>query len=1571
MDVSEIRRQLEAARKDLLDVTMRNRMLNYRELKARGAEIVGDTASRVHDLLTSTSRVGFLPLDVTVDSGTDLVPYDDEVARLRSAMIDEAARRRGAVLQTPYDPKKLYKRLLSTYRSARTLLQEQGTSNLFMALGMLEWYESDDSSTARYAPLALLPVELQRTGVKERFHLAATEDDPQPNPSLVAKLRDFSIDLPMFEASEDLNLEAYFGEVSRAIRGGQRWKVHEDRVALAFFSFSRYLMYLDLDEDAWDGNKLSEHPVVAALLGDGFREPPSSINESERLDEQEPPDAVTLVMDADSSQMTAALDVIAGRNLVVEGPPGTGKSQTIANVMADAVQRGKKVLFVSEKMAALEVVKRRLESNGLGDVALELHSNKARKKDVLRELERTLNLGFPAASPDDRTVQDLVNTITYLNGYDDAVNTPLDGQEVTPIDAFGHAGTPDALLDDFTSGISLEGWQEWSPSDVEERRTTLQQLAEWTNHHGKPAAHPYWGSAVDTVLPQHERAAVEGADKLQAATQALSRRAASAAEALPEAEIDTPKGSSSLFRTAELLRRAPPWTPSLRSKIWDTVDADVLDAALDAGARLTEIRGQYAKRLRQEAWDADVADIKIELETPRNWLERLFSDAYRQAVRRARDLHESGERPARKDLLGTIRALSEAATRTEAVESTSELGAELFGDRWKGPQSDFPSLKIMTTWRLTVRRGLNEVKLDPRILAWVETSAVRDYSESQQDDLRTALADYRSARDALADALKFDEDARFGEGGLPQQTFEEHERFTESLKHHAPDWRYLGQYWSASRKAITLGLNSFEGFATHGDHGTRVVDAFDRWWYRSIAEKALEVRPELSLFDRSSHESRISDLNRLDQTYLRDNRAKIAKTHHSNLPLNGHGGQVGILYHEFNKKRRHLPVRRLMRSAGNAIQAIKPVFMMSPLSVAQFIPPGSITFDLVVFDEASQVRPADALGAIIRGHQAVVVGDSKQLPPTSFFDAMVELDEDDPDTATSDIESILTMFRSKQAPSRMLRWHYRSRHESLIAVSNQEFYDNQLLVFPSPAGQRDGLGLVYHPMPNTTYDRGRSRTNREEARAVAEAVMQHAREHPELSLGVAAFSSAQATAIEDEVERLRREHDAQESYFDDHQDEPFFVKNLETVQGDERDVIFISVGYGRDTNGRLAMNFGPLNQDGGERRLNVLITRSKRRCEVFTNISADDIPGDGSQAAGVKALKAFLKYAQTGVLEHAQATDREPDSPFERAVAGALRDRGYTIHPQVGVAGFYIDIGVVDPMAEGRYLLGIECDGATYHSARSARDRDRLRQAVLEDLGWQLHRIWSTDWFRDPTAELQRTINAIEKARATSTMPARLPRRVTKTGPGTDTSVRRQAPFQRPTAPGPDGAVPYKQAQIQASLRWDQQLHQVNATTMARWIMDVVTQEGPVHTATATKRITEAVGVSRAGSRIQSAVQRGVRAARDNGLIQVRGDFLWPSGTHEPSVRDRSTLPGALRKIEYVPPEEIDLAARCVLEDSRGMARADTAPAIAQLLGFGRASASIREAIEKRIELLETRGEIGEQGDFLIVKARP
>jgi very-short-patch-repair endonuclease len=448
-----------------------------------------------------------------------------------------------------------------------------------------------------------------------------------------------------------------------------------------------------------------------------------------------------------------------------------------------------------------------------------------------------------------------------------------------------------------------------------------------------------------------------------------------------------------------------------------------------------------------------------------------------------------------------------------------------------------------------------------------------------------------------------------------------------------------------------------------------------------------------------------------------------------------------LLKHEEQKLRKHVSVRELVKRAGPALQEFCPCWLMTPMAVAQFLPPGKIEFDLIIMDEASQLAPEDAWGAIARGRQLVVVGDPKQMPPTDFFTTNVGEDEDEQlqDEMPSGVklDSILDTA-SNCLPQSWLQWHYRSRHQSLIAPANRFSYGDRLVLFPSAHDRNPALGIRYTYIPGAKATTGRV-VNTAEAGAIVDRLIQIALEEynkdpdDRMSVGVVAMNAAQQECIQELLDARTAAHAGTEKAIAclyENQNEPLIVRNLENIQGDERDIILISYTYGPNTvGGTPAQRFGPLNYEGGERRFNVLITRSKSRMEVFSSIRSEQIQVTGKKL-GVQHFHYFLKYTECGTLvDPGDISSRTADSPFEEHVMAVLRADGYEVQPQVGVAGYFIDIAVRDPRDPSRFILGVECDGATYHSSRAARDRDRLREGVLRDRGWRLYRIWSTDWF--------------------------------------------------------------------------------------------------------------------------------------------------------------------------------------------------------------------------------------------------
>ena len=654
---------------------------------------------------------------------------------------------------------------------------------------------------------------------------------------------------------------------------------------------------------------------------------------------------------------------------------------------------------------------------------------------------------------------------------------------------------------------------------------------------------------------------------------------------------------------------------------------------------------------------------------------------------------------------------------------------------WRGQKTDFASLH-------NVSGAIHSLTIQPvaprtdSVIEIVRRSLAQDYIDELK---QLSDAPIHTATEVLL-SLKIDEREAFQVEGLdqiPLRTLAAKAQVWRHSQSRFDEWRRLAMADSRVRSLSATAVA--DALATGRVPPAAAKAVLDCTFAETVWAEAVAVLPELTRFYGPAHDAIVDQYRGLEAKHRRTT-VEIVRSRHTEKMPRGSYGAMNTIRSEIARKRGHMPIRKLFKATGETLQRIKPVLLMSPISVAQFLPPNSVEFDLLVIDEASQVRPEDALGLVARTKQMVVVGDKKQLPPTSFFDRIVadedESDEDETIEVTlrsvakaTDLESILALCEARGLNSSMLRWHYRSRHPSLIAVSNAEFY-RRLIMPPAPKADRASEGLILRRVPGA-YDRGGKRTNLIEAEAVANAVATHARACPELSVGVVTFSTAQRDAIEDLLEIKRRSDAALDDLLHEGESEDVFVKNLENVQGDERDVIFVSVRYGpRVAGGRLdSMTFGPVSSDGGERRLNVLFTRARSRCEIFVSFAPGDIDVDRAKGEGPRVLKRFLQYAESGLLEECLSISEDADSPFEETVAAFISGLGYKVDKQVGSAGFKIDLAVRHPERQGQYMLAVECDGATYHSGLWARERDRLRQDILENMGWRFHRIWSTDWF--------------------------------------------------------------------------------------------------------------------------------------------------------------------------------------------------------------------------------------------------
>jgi very-short-patch-repair endonuclease len=1521
------------ARRELIDLSRRNRLLHAPRTGKRPhcLEIVG---AEPDELFAGLARQG---------KQFGLAPAAED-----GVSPEETEKRRVTVLQTKLAREPLERRLLKLFREARIFEEEQGVNILFLAIGFLNWFEDARSEERCSAPLLLVPISLERRQGRDTFVMRARDDDMMVNVSLAEKLRGaFAIALPDLPEGDEWLPSTYFDLIRRAIAGQKRWDVDGIGIGLGFFTFSKFLMWRDLDAGAWpNAHTLLENALVAHLLGEGSAATPDPplASDDEPIDRHIDLASAIHVVDADSSQALCIEEARRGRNLVVQGPPGTGKSQTIANVIAAAAHDGKTVLFVAEKAAALDVVHSRLKAVSLEPLCLEIHSKKATKLSVIESLERSIRTGS-ASQVDGRTASELRVARDRLNEWSEALHRQIRRSGRTPYQVMGavlklHADQVRVL------GQRLDLVADWDRDRLQEAERSAERAASAVRKLGiVPLRHPWYGALAGRLTPFDT-------DRLTVAVREARQRLDDLVSVVDEAgvllhtERDVPCAAlKNLIAALRLLGRAPgDGRDALAHPAW-RLERERIGKLVEHCKVWSSSNLELADRVVASSWTFDLGPVRHAIASHGSSLLRIFVRTYRQAVADLRGLCRERPPRRREDRLTLLDKLIAAQAARRHIEDEGEFGRAILGPIWAFETTPPNVIEALLAWA-------NEAAAyrSPTIeLATIASSVDAASCIVLADTVETALTALRNAVTKVTDIVRPHAADAFGlEQARLAVVADKLDRWALAVD----DFNE----WVGARDGLdALRLLGLEPIGEGLNNGTvdpaEAKPMTDLLIAEALWHAARSDQPILDQIDGSYRSETVGQFRDLDRKRVHLARSEVLAHYFERKP-GGEVGEMAIVRNETGKKRRHLPIRKLMESAGSAIQRLKPIFLMSPMSVAQFLPAGRLTFDIVVIDEASQVPPEEALGVLARARQMVVVGDHKQLPPTNFF-RMVSADDDEdgdetvtPSARTRDFESILTLAAARGIAERMLRWHYRSRHPSLIALSNHTCYGGGLLLPPSPLLKADQLGLSLIKTPRGHYDRGGSGRNPVEAEVIAVAVEKHLSNRPDLSLGVACFSVAQRDAIEDALQ-ARGVLAAAEGFVP--KGERLFIKNLEAVQGDERDTIFISIGYGPDAHGHMTAGFGPLSADGGERRLNVLISRARLQCVVYSSITAGDIPAD-AKPRGTRMLREFLHYAETGHIAAGQVGRADFDSPFEEAVAMAIRRGGYEAIPQVGVSGFRVDLGVLHTQKPGRFVLGVECDGAAYHSGRSARDRDRLRQQVLEGLGWKLYRIWSTDWFRNPNRQTERLLAAIEQASAGEGPPDDPP---ASSGKEPDDDSGESAPYNpEPTeriAPSkPLLSEPYEECRLRIARGAD--ILTIGGHELAKLATTVVHHEGPIHVDEVARRVREAFGLERTGARIFDLINDALkRAAREGGVVRQK-DFWSPKSSilRAPRSRREAALP--LRRADRIAPAEYRLAITAVLRSCVAASSPELTVEVARVLGFDRTGNGLERAISDQIK---------------------
>jgi very-short-patch-repair endonuclease len=1219
--------------RQLVDVSGRNNLLRFRELK-QGT------------------------LDLTNADG-----------RAVSALLQNKAIKVTTLFADPDERERNLRRVRTLHNKAKENFEERGLETLAIGCGLATW-QNKSAAWEPSAPVLLRSAVLRPLGAaQDEFELSLL-DEFEVNPTLRHMLKvDFDCDF-----DQDKLLDRVDGVIDELweLEEAYRWMAEhatripgfsiDPRLVLANFAYAKLPMVKDL-ENAFD--ELVAHDLIAAIAGDEEAQ--------EKIRAQGPgPDAIPspdhtpladefLVLDADCSQNYAINAVIGGQSLIVKGPPGTGKSQTIANLIASLIARDKKVLFVAEKRAAIDAVTKRLHQQKLSDLVLDLHGGVSSRRAFAAAIGSALAASRTAPRVDNGTeLRRVEKRRDELNAYVEAIHQVREPWGVSIYEVRAELlGLAEAATDVRFRGAELERLDAQAKAQVEEELSEYAGLGGFTS--GARTSRWLKSKIISNEEVQRAYALVEeGRRHTLPTTLATLRRAADAT------------GLSAAPSVGEWEGRLKLW-----SELHDTLE--MFEPALFT-LELSELADQL-----EPAGAGAVARVKAS----------LFSSDYKSARETLRSHVRGQTKHADGDLLAGCRRALEQRERWRALGGTS------------APDAPPNATELWEPYQHLVEQL-------QQIAVWAAEDAVTDLP----------VADV----EALLDQLLAD---RATLVRLPEL-----HRLETSL--------------------VAAGLAGFVGeMRARQVSEDFAIASFRYAWFHSILDQLALAEVAVGGFVPEKHEKSIEDFKSGDRAHIETSAARIRRicAESAVRSRDAFKDQERIVAHQANLKRRHMPVRDLVRNTADVLLALKPCWAMSPLVVSQLLP-AKTYFDVVIFDEASQITPADAVSSIVRGHQLVVAGDEKQLPPTAFFvsEAAEEEDEEDEGTEPAPLVSGVKGFESildalgSLLRFRMLMWHYRSRDERLIAFSNAHIYDRMLTTFPGVGGD-----AVLRYVPVAWDPSADTNSPTPEVDAVVNLILEHAQTRPDESLGVIAMGIKHANRI-DECLRQRLQENPQleeelQEFFDETREERFFVKNLERVQGDERDAIILSIGYGKNQRGDLPFRFGPLLMEGGERRLNVAVTRAKNRITLVSSFGAKDMDPERSSAEGVKLLRQYLQYVESDGTNLGDRVIEKPAlNPFEVDVRDTLQRRGLKLVAQYGSSGYWIDYAVAHPTQPGRYVLAIECDGATYHSSESARDRDRLRQEQLERLGWRFHRIWSSEWFYDKERCIEKTLAAYKAA---------------------------------------------------------------------------------------------------------------------------------------------------------------------------------------------------------------------------------
>ncbi|MBU1219321.1 DUF4011 domain-containing protein [Myxococcota bacterium] len=1552
IDIQE--KRIAKWKEKLLDLSLRNRLLNFRETKT-ALKLEISKINLLEDKLSSSQALQLLPWPsdlLETQENKYMQPCGDVKCTDESIEIHGLGKNE---IYIRLSETELEKRLKEIYRLYRSGLEETGVNTLYIACGFVNWL--DPEKQQRRAPIILIPVSISRTSVRGNFEIKIYEGDSEINITLLEKFRkEYGIDIsfpeiPMDEAGVDVN--AIIGEFRQKL-SVTGWIV-EESTALGFFSFSKFLMWKDLESRT---SELLNNHVVAAIASAGKIPLLNSADKKTSMN-------LYLPLSADSSQKEAIVEATSGNTFILEGPPGTGKSQTITNIIANCIGNGMKVLFVSEKKAALEVVYKRLRDAGLGTWCLELHSNNASRKTVLEQFENVLTKQPEKATEEfDQHYEAGRKLETKLNAFVNALH------EKTPC-GFSLFQTIEQLADLLEIPFVAINFGSDPELITGSRYTEMLEIVETyalsAEKEGLFSVHPF---RLCNALPM-ENIRIEALDKLKKVSELITvSRAASTSlvEAIYAGEYKKPKhfynmeSLAALKSLGSLSEKLLPATEKL------CTEERFPEARIEIEKYLDDIDEEY--RLSEEVL-TDFKEDLFSLNLPsfksviEKWMNSFFLFAFIMLFFTRWKLKKvaKGELLPNRQLPQHIdKAIKVNLLREKIAQSRDEIYLYLgYYPESNTTDKSRAVLQWAGDFRIALRNWLVS-GFSPEDRSAVSDTIIKTACRREEkewvkpvnwENLSEKLgitSEFLDAVNTLNKILHFDDSYLRNNkdifGALENDCIPMIENI-DLLRDHA--------FYNLCKEKMSF-INCRQISAAYENDeflAKSIVSVFKKTFLSWLFEKYSYRKQALRDYNSKVLLSDVEKFNNLENLKTKSsvcaiNNKLFSKSSEISLDAPS-ASEAGILVREIKKKRRQMSVRNLFRTVPRLIGTLKPCILMSPLSVAQFIDPDNTFFDIVIFDEASQITVHESIGAIARAKQLVVVGDSKQLPPTAFFsktDDEVVISEDD----TEELESILDECNAGLFPSKMLRWHYRSRHESLISFSNKNYYANNLVTFPAPGIKNKLSGIELVKVEGAYYDKGHSRTNQGEAKAVVNEVLRVLKDEKEKwrSIGIVTFSIAQQRLIEDLLEDAIAENPSISVFFNASVKEPVFVKNLESVQGDERDIMLFSICYGPDEKGNFSMNFGPLNREGGERRLNVAITRAREKMIVYTSMSPFMIDVSKINSTGPAHLRAFLEFAESS-SSSGNISSKTESSPIASIISQKLAP--FEVVENTGRGTAPLEYGV-KKLEDEHFFMGFDLEGYSWSSIHSADDRERIRPSVLAGLGWSYYRLNIMDFQTNPEHFFKKLKEIVDEHALKEALPQLLKTNFSSEVMISSKTEEIENKINKDINTITEKTInTYKIFMPEVTLDLPENIYDSAFEKLLRnELIKVIEIEGPVNTNTLARRFSAPWKISRVTKKVISRIETLLENDVKSGYV-YKEDSFYSMKSFDQIQQFRVSVP-AQREYDDIFPQELALGCLNIVKNSVSILKADLIKESAKQSGYVRLNKKIQEHFEKVEKIL-------------------